>query len=178
MTLEHDYPNKLRNEGRDVCGKSRADGLPIRDVMGQFINKQIPPLDVSTDFHNLCSEVKVTNVSGFPGFKPTNDLTESTKFDSGKVRSGLVLTNFSNALLAVSAVGTFGALKYAPNNWKGLPVERLEDALYRHLLAHNSGEIYDSESGLTHLAHIAWNTLAILELTLLEDKKKQDASEI
>jgi hypothetical protein len=122
-------------------------------------------------------EVKTTNASVSSGFKPTNNLTKAAKFDSHKTRAGLVLNNIPNALLAVSEVGTFGASKYAPNNWKGLSIERLEDALQRHLLAHYLGEVNDAESGLTHLAHAVWNLVTILELTLLEDKKKQDASE-
>jgi Domain of unknown function (DUF5664) len=121
--------------------------------------------DATTQEHNNALKPKIA------------ELTESTKFDAGKVRAGLVLNNIPHALLAVSEVGSFGALKYAPNNWKGVDIERFEDALQRHLLAHYMGEVYDAESGLTHLAHATWNMLTILELTLLEDKKKQDASE-
>jgi hypothetical protein len=112
-------------------------------------------------------------------YAPETKLTElkgATKFDSGKVRAGLVLNNIPHALLAVSEVGTFGALNYAPNNWKSVNIERFDDALQRHLLAHYAGEVYDSESGLTHLSHAVWNILIILELTLLEDEKKQDIS--
>jgi hypothetical protein len=84
------------------------------------------------------------------------------KYDSGKPRVGLVLLGFKHALIEVSKVGTFGVSKYAENSWQDLEnaESRYTDALYRHLLA--SGET-DNESGLDHLAHAAWNILALLE---------------
>lgn len=87
------------------------------------------------------------------------------KLDQGKPRTGLVLGAFSRALTEVAQVGTFGAEKYSDNGW--LEVEngeqRYRDALFRHLLAPDDT---DPESGLSHLAHAAWNVLAILELEI------------
>ena len=91
-------------------------------------------------------------------------MPEGLKYDGGKPRAALVLGGFANALLEVAKVGTFGAEKYAPNNWKLVEPERYEDALFRHLLQWQSGELVDSETGLRHLAHAAWNALAILQL--------------
>jgi Domain of unknown function (DUF5664) len=89
------------------------------------------------------------------------------KLDSGKARLSLVFGNFASALEAVGEVGTFGARKYTDNGWLTVPngLERYTDALYRHLLAHARGEECDPESGLSHLAHVCWNSLAIAELT-------------
>jgi hypothetical protein len=89
------------------------------------------------------------------------------KLDSGKARLGLVFGNFASALEAVGEVGTFGARKYTDNGWCTVPngIERYTDALYRHLLAHARGKECDPESGLSHLAHVCWNSLAIAELT-------------
>lgn len=89
------------------------------------------------------------------------------KLDSGKLRPALVLGGFANALLAVTKVGTDGANKYTDNGWKAVPngLARYEDALHRHLLKHQSGEKVDPDSGSTHLAHVAWNALALIELT-------------
>lgn len=91
-----------------------------------------------------------------------------TKLDHDKPRCGLVLGAFSQALMAVSKVGTFGAAKYSDNGWLSVPsgAQRYRDALYRHMLAAASGEVIDPESGLPHEAHVAWNALAILELGL------------
>lgn len=84
------------------------------------------------------------------------------KLDHGKLRVGLVIKGFQNALKAVTEVGTFGANKYTDDGWKSVPdgLKRYEDALYRHLLADGM----DEQSGLPHLAHAAWNILAMLEL--------------
>lgn len=90
------------------------------------------------------------------------------KLDQGKNRLGLVLGGFAPALVKVGEVGTFGAnKKYTANGWKTVPngQERYKDALYRHLMHHETGEELDPESGLPHLAHAAWNTLAILTLS-------------
>ena len=90
------------------------------------------------------------------------------KFDNGKPRYDLMESGFANALLEVSKITTFGAEKYAPNNWMLVEeaLERYADAQGRHRNARQRGEETDPESGLPHLAHEAWNTLALLELTL------------
>ena len=43
------------------------------------------------------------------------------KFDAGKPMAGLMVSDFANALLAVSEVTTFGAKKYAPRSWTTVP---------------------------------------------------------
>jgi hypothetical protein len=92
------------------------------------------------------------------------------KLDAGKTRPGLVLSGFSKALMAVSEVGTYGANKYTDFGWMFVVdgEKRYMDAMYRHLMAFHSGELHDKESHLMHLAHAAWNALAILELELQE----------
>jgi len=90
------------------------------------------------------------------------------KVDAGKNRLGLVLGGFALALEQVGWIGTFGAEKYSPNGWLSVPdgQERYKDALYRHLLAYERGEDVDKDSDLLHLAHLAWNALAVLEKEL------------
>ena len=90
------------------------------------------------------------------------------KLDAGKVRVGLVISGFANALIEVGKIGTMGAAKYSDNGWKSVPngVSRYTDAMYRHLLSED--ELIDDESGLLHAAHAAWNALARLELMLTE----------
>lgn len=86
------------------------------------------------------------------------------KYDAGKPRMDLML-DFGKALMAVGEVATFGAQKYAAHDWLYVPdaEERYLAALLRHLFASNVEEI-DPETGLEHIAHAAWNALAILEL--------------
>lgn len=59
---------------------------------------------------------------------------------------------------------TFGAKKYAPNNWQNL--EDFENRYYRALLRHlaewRKGNKIDGESGLNHMVHVAWNAIALL----------------
>jgi hypothetical protein len=96
------------------------------------------------------------------------------KLDAGKVRPGLVLGDFSNALLAVSELGTFGATKYTDHGWSHAEngISRYTDAMMRHLLKHQTGELIDDDTGLSHLTAVAWNILAVLELTIKEQKGK------
>lgn len=96
--------------------------------------------------------------------------TPGAKADSGKALAG-VLLDFSHALSAVVDVGTMGAHKYSRGGWLSVPEgeRRYTDAMLRHLLKHGAGETHDAESGLPHLAHLAWNALAILQLTQRPD---------
>lgn len=88
------------------------------------------------------------------------------KLDTGKLLAGVVLRGFSRALLQVVKVGSYGVRKYTADGWTEVPNAecRYEDALYRHLLADMVGEEIDEESGMSHLAHAAWNALTLLEL--------------
>ncbi len=99
----------------------------------------------------------------------TTKLETGVKYDGGKapVFRG-VLAYFPNALKAVAEVSNFGAKKYDWGNWKGLEdgYNRYSDGLGRHLLAAEIEGETDSESGLLHDAHAAWNALARLELRL------------
>lgn len=77
------------------------------------------------------------------------------KFDVGKLRYDLIPTEATKALAEIL---TYGAKKYKPNNWKHCEdTERYIAALMRHLEAHRSGEFYDEESGLLHMAHVLTN---------------------
>lgn len=98
----------------------------------------------------------------------TNQHAPGLKHDAEKVRPRLLVEGFPLALTAVAEVSTFGANKYCEGGWKTVPngKERYADALYRHLLRAAAGELRDSESGLLHYAHAAWNALAVLQLML------------
>ena len=88
------------------------------------------------------------------------------KDDKGKPMAG-VLLDFSRALQTVVGVGTYGAKKYTRLGWATVPEgsQRYLDAMMRHLLAMDvDPDGLDKETGLPHLAHVAWNALAVLEL--------------
>lgn len=84
---------------------------------------------------------------------------QAKRFNDGKLRVDLVEPGF---IFAVAEVLTFGAKKYGANNWKsgtGLTDEQIDGSLERHLWAAKSGEIYDKESNLPHLYHVACNLM-------------------
>lgn len=85
-----------------------------------------------------------------------------TKHDNGKPILGAVPPH---AELAVGRVLTFGAEKYARGNWDKVEdhENRYMDAALRHLNAHRRGELVDSESGESHLAHAACCILFMLD---------------
>lgn len=85
-----------------------------------------------------------------------------TKHDQGKPILGAVPPH---AELAVGRVLTFGAEKYARGNWDKVEdhENRYMDAALRHLNAHRRGELTDSESGESHLAHAACCILFMLD---------------
>lgn len=90
------------------------------------------------------------------------------KLDAGKPMAWLCISGFSRALFAVADVTTKGAAKYSPNGWREVPdgEARYKEALARHLLALGTGENIDKDTGCLHLAQVAWNALAALELEL------------
>jgi hypothetical protein len=72
-----------------------------------------------------------------------------------------------DALAEVVKVMAYGKAKYAARNWeKGLQHDETFGATMRHLTAWYAGEDVDTESGLLHLAHVAWNALALLAFTV------------
>lgn len=97
--------------------------------------------------------------------------SEGKKYDSNKPMVGTILRVFPQALTAVGMCIQFGTRKYPdPNNWKKNKdaLIRYNDSLIRHLTKFFFGKEFDEETGLPHLAHVAWNALAILELYLME----------
>lgn len=97
------------------------------------------------------------------------DPTAGVKYDGGKNQMSLLPPV---ALMAVGEVLTFGAQKYAADNWRFVKGAkgRYLDALLRHIFAYLSGESHDQESGLHHLSHAACCLLFVLEFEMLGDE--------
>lgn len=91
------------------------------------------------------------------------------KFDSGKSRPGLIP---AECIGAIAEVMTYGANKYAPDNWKHVEPERYIDALWRHYIAWRTGEANDTESSLSHAAHFATNALFLLWFEIEKETAK------
>lgn len=90
------------------------------------------------------------------------------KVDAGKVRMHLITGDMARAITEIAKIATFGAKKYTDGGWMSVPdgFRRYEDAQQRHAAYRHIGEEIDQESGLSHLAHEAWNALAKLDLYL------------
>lgn len=77
---------------------------------------------------------------------------EGLKYDSGKPRMGLIDPLAAQGLARVL---TFGANKYAADNWRnGINFTRLIDSLERHLAEIKKGVDVDPESGEQHIDHL------------------------
>ena len=93
--------------------------------------------------------------------KDYHDRPTGLKFDQGKPRWDLVPYE---ALSSVVDVLTHGSKKYGDHNWR--LVENWEDryfaAAMRHLVAYQTGDVFDDETHLPHLAHAACCILFLL----------------
>ena len=91
------------------------------------------------------------------------------KYDGEKLRWGLLPEDEIEDIVKVL---TFGAKKYAPENWKFVPGRRWRyfDAVMRHLMAYKRGKKMDEETGLHTLSH----ALCCLLFLLWTDKNPKD----
>ena len=117
------------------------------------------------NLYNYPEGLRYEPMPWIPGdFREVND--QSNKADNGKVKPRLLLDDMALAIKHVAAVLTYGAEKYEERGWKKVDKERYEDAQYRHHLELAIGESHDEESGLHHLAHIACNSMFLLQMEL------------
>jgi hypothetical protein len=84
------------------------------------------------------------------------------RFSAGKIRHDL-LPPWS--IDQIAQVYTYGTIKYDDDNWwKGLKWKKdVFGCILRHIWKWFRGEVNDDESGLHHLAHAAWNCIALME---------------
>ena len=84
------------------------------------------------------------------------------RFTKNKIRHDLVAPW---ALNEIAQVYTYGTIKYDDDNWwKGLRWKKeVFGCILRHIWKWFRGEVNDDESGLHHLAHAAWNCMALME---------------
>lgn len=152
------YPKGMLNIETDVGGK------PV-SINPDLLTYTLIPAD---------KDLKILNPELLTATKIKAEKNQSEvgkKYDSSKPMAGSVIRVFPQAIMAVGAVIREGAKKYPnPNNWKlNDNIEaRYFDSLIRHMCKHFSGQVKDEETGLLHLIHAAWNSLAILEKYLID----------
>lgn len=105
---------------------------------------------------------------------------EGKKYSEDKPKVGMLLSQMSRALAAVSMVATHGNKKYTEDefwdeNFAKVPnaFEQYSDAMGRHILLESCEET-DSDSKIPHEVHVAWNALARLEIKLRENEKESN----
>ena len=82
---------------------------------------------------------------------------KALRYNEGKPKWHLV---HYNSIIPMIKVLEFGALKYAPENWKKpMDLKEILNSMQRHLAALMDGEDIDSESGISHMGHIQANAM-------------------
>ena len=99
------------------------------------------------------------------------------KGDAGKIKPQLGLIPPS-AMEQTAKVHALGAGKYGPWNWRETGVNAMTyvHAIMRHLNAWRDGEDNDTESGASHIAHIAASCNILMDASacgnLIDDRNK------
>ncbi len=84
-----------------------------------------------------------------------------SKNKEGKYKPSLIYTSL---LKEISKVREHGIKKYdSSEDWLTTEAIRHFDAAIRHIRAHIDNEIFDKDSGFTHLAHAASNIMFEIE---------------
>ena len=96
---------------------------------------------------------------------------EGKKFDKGKIMFALIPPL---AELEVAKVLTYGAQKYAPDNWRYVDnaASRYTSAARRHINMVMLGEELDEETQCHHYAHAICCLMFMLEMKLEENHEK------
>ena len=99
--------------------------------------------------------------------------TVGVKHDTGKPMWHLMPPDAQAAIIDVL---TYGANKYAPENWRKIEdiPTRYYSAMMRHLHAFRCGETHDPESGLHHLAHAGCCLVFMLQNELERKSRELD----
>lgn len=104
---------------------------------------------------------------------PNPKAQDALRYNTGKPQLSYLLSA-PEAVKGLSEVFTFGATKYARDNWKrGFKTHELVDSALRHLTLYLNGEDLDLNpvtgaadklhSGLPHIDHVLWNILVLAE---------------
>ena len=98
------------------------------------------------------------------------------KNDIGKLRYDLEQVLAAEEVVSVL---TFGANKYADDNWRKLDDahKRYYAASRRHMAAYIKGEAFDPESGYHHIAHAICCLNFMLEVELETINKTKESNE-
>ena len=95
-----------------------------------------------------------------------------TKDDCEKNRLELIDPEF---IMGLGRIMTFGAKKYAADNWKlgdsKESQERIKGALLRHIMLYLNGDKIDHETGESHLYHVAFGLQALAYFDRIQEEE-------
>lgn len=102
-----------------------------------------------------------------------DEVMEGMKFDDTPDKRDYTLLPWRGVEEVVKVLEA-GEKKYARDNWKEVKQGRFRytKAAFRHLVAFSTGEMYDRETGLHHLAHCVCCCLFIIHID--KTKKGED----
>ncbi len=142
--------NELKDEANVPCPEPRCIGYHHFDV---YCDRCCPDIPDAEPPNGVAFEFALPDAA--------NEPLHGFHFSSGKPPLALIPRSGTRALAEVFA---FGTTKYALHNWrKGILWSELLSSAKRHLDDFIDGEDNDRESGITHLAHAAWNCFALIE---------------
>lgn len=97
------------------------------------------------------------------------------RYNKDKPRLAYIL-QFPSVTKIIARIMEFGAAKYDEGNWKkgGKPDDEYLNSMLRHLTAWQEGELYDKDSGCSHLGHAIWNLMALQELNYPDEIYSKD----
>jgi hypothetical protein len=157
------------NIGERVVHEKNGEGVVVgKDMARVFYLVKFDQFDIP--WYITPDRVSVINTptefidGNYSGCKPEDvslqvSETGSMRFNKGKPQSSEISPKF---LLDMAAVLEKSREKYPRGNWaKGNNYSVPYDSMMRHLLAWQSGESKDIETGLSHLAHAALNLMML-----------------
>lgn len=168
-TVSHGCTNCSFRNNDILCEKA----IKIVDCYKE--NVHFRPSLPRADFRSDTQQIQGWNAN-LIAVEDLKDQLPGTKYDQDKLQYTLIPPN---ALAEVARNLTIGLKKYKErDNWKKVPnaEQRYLDALYRHLEAHRRGEIYDPDSSvpdMPHLAAVAVNAMFLLEFMLNPNLKEK-----
>jgi hypothetical protein len=155
---------KLTQAGKDAVARGELNFVDGKwsGLLWELVDSGI--------YGSIQADISTTTETDPNGIKPN---APGAKLDAGKLDPSL-LEDFSLALQEVAVVATLGAKKYSRGGWQKVPngVERYKAAMWRHILK-SRYHVYDETvlegHKVMHLAQVAWNALASLELLLRQN---------
>ena len=163
ITLGKSYDILLLNE---VDGKPLVpSNLYFKDNIGDSREYSLgdwEPIVTEEEEEELNKPISNDDVQPSSRFNSTDTVKYSDaamRFNDGKDELSYIV-DADVAMKGMCKVFSFGAEKYARNNWKkGLEPNKVIDSLIRHLISYQCGEVLDPESGLPHVDHITCNAV-------------------